>query len=105
MAVTVTNALDVPYRIVGNQKETVFDVTFDASYQNGGEPLTVEALGLNYMERATCTIQKVAGTVNVANATYEESEGKIHLFDETPAEVASEANVNGVVVRVVARGH
>lgn len=96
------NVLGVPYRIVGNQKETVYDATFDSSYLEGGEVCLPSDLGLNVVERTTCTIQKVAGSVNVTAAgRYEE---KLHLFDETPGEVAGAANVAGVVVRVVARG-
>lgn len=105
MSVTVANVLDLPYRIVGKQKETVTDVTFDESYTEGGEALTPANLGLNRVERATCTIQAVEGSVNVANAAYDDEEELVHLFDETPAEVAKEANVKGVVARVVARGY
>lgn len=103
MALSASNVLSVPYRIVGNQKETCYDVTFDSKYLEGGESCPASLLGLNNIERSTCTIQKVGGTVNVtAVSRYEE---KLHLFDETPAEVASEADVSNIVVRVVARGN
>lgn len=103
MALTFTNVLSVPYRIVGNQKETVYDVTFDSKYLEGGESATAANLGLNNIERSTWTVQKVGGTVNVASVSrYEE---KLHLFDETPAEVASEADVSNIVVRGIARGN
>jgi len=103
MSLTFTNVLPVPYRIVGNKKKTVYDVTFDSSYLSEGETCSPANLGLNAVEYSKCAVQKVAGTVNVANASrYEE---KLHLFDETPAEVASEANVEGVVVRVEAYGN
>ena len=105
MAVSVENALELPYRIVGSQKETVTDVTFDNKYLEGGETLTAANLGLSHVEQATCTIQEVAGEVNVASAAYDEAEELLHLFNETPAEVASEADVEGVVVRVVAKGY
>jgi len=102
MALTFTNVLEIPYRIVGNQKETVYDVTMDNSYAEGGETVTPANLGLNSIERSTWSIQKVSGSVNVAAASrYEE---KLHLFDETPAEVAGAANVEGMVLRAVARG-
>lgn len=105
MSVSVENVLDLPYRIVGNQKETVYDVTFDSSYTEKGEALTRAQLGLNRIERATCTIEAVKGEVNVASASYDEDEQLIHLYNETPAEVASEGNVEGMVVRVVSRGY
>jgi hypothetical protein len=105
MAVSAKNVLGVPYRIVGNQKESVYDVTMDSSYTEKGEALTRAALGLNNIERAVCTINAVKGTVNVVSASYDPTEQLLHLYDETPAEVASEANVEGMVVRVVARGN
>lgn len=105
MSVSVANVLSVPYRIVGNQKEICCDVTFDSSYTEKGEALTRAQLGLNNIERATCTINAVKGSVNVVSASYDPTEQLIHLYDETPGEVASEANVEGMVVRVVARGN
>jgi hypothetical protein len=103
MALSASNVLSVPYRIVGNQKETCYDVTFDNSYLEGGEACAPSLLGLSNIERTTCTIQKVGGTVNVVAASrYEE---KLHLFDETPAEVASGADVSNIVIRCVARGN
>lgn len=105
MAVSVANKLGLPYRIVGAQKETVRDVTFDSKYTEGGEALTAADLGLNVVEHAECHVQSVGGSVNVASASYDEDEELIHLFDETPGEVASEADVSEVVVRVVAKGH
>lgn len=103
MALSASNVLSVPYRIVGNQKETCTDVTFDNSYLEGGESCPASLLGLNNVERSTCSVQKVGGTVNVTAASrYEE---KLHLFDETPAEVASAADVSNIVIRVVARGN
>lgn len=106
MAVSVANVLEnnLPYHIVGNKKEVCRDVTFDSKYQEKGEPLTRAELGLNSIEFATCTINAVAGSVNVASASYDPKEQLIHLYDETPKEVASEADVKDVVVRVVARG-
>lgn len=103
MSVTVANVLDLPYRLVGKQKETCTDVTFDNKYLSEGETLAAATLGLSRIERATCNIQKVGGTVDVASAAWEAD--KIHLYDQTPAEVASEADVSGIVVRVVARGY
>lgn len=106
MSVTVTNKLALPYHLDDGRKKTVRDVAFDSSYAEGGEPLTASELGFpSAVEYATCTIQEIGGSVNVASAAYDEAEGLIHLFDETPAEVAKEANVEGVVVRVVAYGY
>lgn len=104
MALTNANVLDLPYRVVGSQREVVYDCTFDSKYLTGGESLTPADLGLNYFERVVCSIQKIGGTVNVANASYDKAAKTLQLFDETPAEVASEADVSTIVVRVEARG-
>ena len=105
MAVTVTNILSVPYRIVGNRKETVNDVEFDSSYLEKGETLTKAQLGFtSFVDSSIATIKAVKGTVNVASAHYEKAKEVLHLYDETPAEVASEANVEGMVIQVTARG-
>lgn len=103
MSVSVANVLPVPYRIAGNKKKVVYDVTCDNKYLEGGETLAPATVGLSEIEHAECTIQKVGGTVNVASASWEAS--KLHLYDETPAEVASEADVSNIVVRLVAEGH
>lgn len=105
MSVTVTNVLEVPYRITGNKKKTVRDVEFDSSYTEKGEALTKAQLGLSNVEYSTEQIRAIKGSVNVANASYDSAKELIHLYDETPGEVASEANVEGVVVRVEAFGN
>jgi len=103
MAVTATNALSPPYRVEGNRKKTVYNVKFDSSYLAEGETLDKTSVGLaNTFDHAICTIKKPAKTVNVAQAFYDGS--KIKLFDETPAEVASEADVEGLEVQVVSWG-
>lgn len=105
MAVSVEAMLSPPYRITGNRKETVTNVTFDSSYLEKGETLTKQQLGFtSFVDSAISVVKEVKGTVNVANAHYERSKEVLHLFDETPAEVASEANVEGVVVQVTAQG-
>lgn len=102
MAVTATNALPLPYRIEGNKKKTVYDVAFDEKYLEKGETLAPSTVGLNVFETATCDVKKVGGSVNVASAYYDGE--KIHLWDETPGEVASEADVSGIEVRVTSWG-
>lgn len=105
MSLTVSNALDVPYRIQGNQKRTSHDCVFDESYPKGGESLTLSQLGLpNQMEDYNARIIDVAGTVNVANVKYDETNEKLILLDETPAEIADAANVKDVKVRFTALG-
>jgi hypothetical protein len=107
MALTIANALPVPYRIVGNQKKVVKDVTFDNSYLESGEPLTATELGLNVIEYATCSVIKgsESSTLRPTNAEYTVSTGKIHLIDSaTGKEVESTKDMSKVVVRVEAYG-
>jgi hypothetical protein len=106
MSVTVANPLSPPYRRVGNRKETVTNVTMDSSYKSGGEEVTFAQLGFSsFVEPGSiATIKSLKGTVNVASAAYDETKKLLHLYDETPAEVASEANVEGMVIQIVARG-
>ena len=102
MSVTATNVLPVPHRIDGNLKRTVYDVKFDSSYLAEGETLASSSVGLSSFETATATVKKPAKSVNVAQVYYDGS--KIHLYDETPGEVASEADVYGLKVRVTSCG-
>ncbi|MGH2941060.1 MAG: hypothetical protein ACRDPE_23420 [Solirubrobacterales bacterium] len=108
MAVTATNALQVAYRIVGNQKKTVFNVAFDSSYESEGEPLTRAQLGLNSIEYSDVTI--LAGSESeefpVSSGTYDPVAQKIHLQNgKTSKEVASTKNVEKVVARVESYGN
>lgn len=103
MSVTVTNVLSPPHRIEGNRKKTVYDAVFDSSYTSEGEALAKTSVGLsNTFDHAICQIKKPAKSVNVAEAFYDGT--KIHLYDETPAEVASEADVEGLEVRITSWG-
>lgn len=106
MSVSTANVLDVPYRVVGNQKKTVTDVTFDSSYPTGGETVTPANLGLTYVEYAeTNVITATGGGVNVTNAKYDKANQKTLLYDETPAEVANTSDVSTTVVRHTAFGY
>lgn len=79
-------------------------LTFDSKYVTGGESLTAASLGLQSVDHAIANIKTVAKEVNVASAFYDKATEKVLLFNETPAQVASEADVEGVVVEVTAFG-
>ena len=102
MAVSTT--VDKTPQVPGAQRFSVSSVTFDSKYVTGGEPLTAAELGLTRVDWAIATVKKVGGTVNVAQAVYNVEKSTLQLFDETPAEVASEADVSNIVVQVVAFG-
>jgi len=91
--------------VPGAERVSVTTVTFDNKYVTGGEPVTAANLGLKKVRFAICTIAAVGGTVNVASAHYVPATGLLLLFDETPAQVASEADVSNIKVQVVAFGH
>lgn len=104
MALTNVNALEVPYRVVGNRREVVYDCTFDNKYATGGESLTPADVGLNFIERATCSLGARTGSLNASGgATYNKETQKLLLYAAT-AEVASEADASGITIRVVAQG-
>ena len=108
MGVTAVNALTIPYRIVGHRKETVYDVTLDESYAEGGESLTAANLGLNYVEPGVvCQITNGPEAEKwVGEANYTATTEKLHLQDvKTGKELAKETDTSKVVVRVTARGH
>lgn len=105
MALTVTNVLPLPYRVVGNQKETAYDVTFDESYAEGGEPITNAELGLSIIERTQCDVRNgsESETNPVDNGYHKEL--KLHLIDgKTSKEMAKEKDMSKVVLRVISRG-
>lgn len=105
MALSFTRRGSTPYTIVGAQKRTVTDCTFDSSYVTGGEVWTAANLGLNSVDTAHVGgLQATGAGVNVASAQVDLSAKTILLSDETPAQVANAADVSTTVVRVIAYG-
>lgn len=105
MSVSVSQVGSLPYYIVGAQKKTITDVALDSSYQSGGEPLPASSLRLNKVDYANAEIYSAATTtVNATSAGYDPTNALLHVYDETPAEVASTADLTGLVVRVTAYG-
>lgn len=105
MAITATKKHSRPYTVIGDDKLTVTDILFDSSYPTGGEAITAANLNLTTIDVAWVGgISIGTQTVNVASANVDLANSKIQLFDETPAEVASTADVSGTTVRVVAIG-
>lgn len=88
----------------GNLKLTVTPITFPTKYVVD-EALTAANLGLNRVVYGYAVLTSIGdGTVNVANVIYNYANGEIRLFDETPAQVAAEAEAKGVKALVVAYG-
>lgn len=90
--------------VQGNKRVTFSTVTFDSSYPTGGESVTAAQLGLSKVDWATPTVKTIGGTVNVANVTYDRTNSKFKVYDETPAEVANTADLSTLVVEVRAEG-
>lgn len=108
MAVSTKNVLTVPYRIVGNQKETVNDVTCDSSYEEGGEALTFAQLGLNNIEFTMSNLRNSSEleATPVCAGFYDMTVQKIKLIDgKTGKELAGTKDASKCVVRVIARGN
>jgi hypothetical protein len=102
-AVTV-GTQPVPPGVPGNRKVTVTPITFPAEYVVD-EDLTPADLGLKRVDFGYAVLTGIGtGTVNIANVVYDYANDKIRLFDETPAQVAAEAEVKGPTALVVAYG-
>lgn len=88
----------------GNLKLAVLPVTYPTKYVQD-EPLAPADFGLNRIDYGHAVITGIGtGAVNVANVIYDYTEGTLILVDETPAQVAAEAEVKGVEVLVFAYG-
>lgn len=88
----------------GDKRVTFTSVTFDNSYPTGGEPITAAQLGLSRVDFALCNIKAVGGTVNVANAYFDQANMKIKIYDETPAEAGNTSDYSTLTVVVMAVG-
>lgn len=94
--------------VPGKAKLTVTKVTFDNSYQEGGEPLTATQLGLRRVVYSQCQIINGSeeATVRPTNCFYTPSTAKIHLIDSaTGKEVASTKDMSKCVAEVFAWGY
>lgn len=102
MAVSVSRITDAQVP----RFRTVTDVTLDSSYQEGGEPLTAEQLGLATVERAECFMKNGSESEEyVAWAFYEPAKSLLHLYSaKTGKEVVATKDLSKVVVRVTAMG-
>lgn len=101
MALTFTKVYD---DVVGSRRQTITDVTMDNSYLSGGEPVTPANLRLGQFDHAICNIKSISGTVNVAEAFLDTGTQLLHVYDETPGEVASTNDLSNVVIRITAYG-
>lgn len=88
----------------GNLKMAVLPITFPTKYVQN-EPLPPSAFGLGRVDHGYAVIAGLGtGAVNVANVIYDYEAGTLILVDETPAQIAAEAEVKGVEVLVYAFG-
>lgn len=99
------SAANVDSNVFGSRRVTVTDITLDSSYPTGGEAVTAANLGLSTVLFAICNVKAVSGTVNIANAYYDQANSKLKIYDETPGEVANAADLSSNVVRVLAFGY
>lgn len=97
---TVTNVK--PIGVPGDLWYAVNEVTLDTSYPTGGEAISLQDLGFGPEAVhlfTIATIKTPAGEVNQTNVNYDGS--KLLVYNETPAQVANEANLNGTKVQLV----
>lgn len=100
---TVRNAGDVH----GNQRITVTDVTMDASYVTGGEPVTAAQLGLNFVHIAVGSLVSGAAGAAVEYVPLPQTDGSVLLRANAASgvQVANAVDLSSNVVRVVAFGY
>lgn len=90
--------------VPGSLKMAVLPVTFPTKYVQN-EDLKPADFGFTQVKHGYAVITGIGtGTVNVANVIYDYENDKLRLYDETPAQVAAEAEVKGVEVLVYAWG-
>lgn len=105
MAIAASAKFVRSYTVLGDEKLTVTDLTFDSAYVTGGEAVAAVDLGLNTIHTAWIGgLQATGAGVNVSSAFFDLANSTVLLFNETPAEVADTADVSTTVVRVVAIG-
>lgn len=91
--------------VPGDLKLAVLPITFPTKYVQN-EDLKPSAFGFARVKYGWAVITGIGtGTVNVANVIYNYKTGKLILVDETPAQIAAEAEVKGVEVLVFAYGN
>jgi hypothetical protein len=96
-----TVAID-DHRWVGNQREVTADVTFDASYTSGGEPIAASDLNLGRIENVTIESGLTDGGLPVE---WDDDTGALVVYDASHSEqAAGAAAVDGEVVRLRVKG-
>ena len=89
----------------GNLKMTVTPITFPTKYLQA-DKLTAANVGLKRVKYGYAVLTGIGegNTVNIANVIYDPKAETLKLFDETPAEVANEAEVKKPTALVFAFG-
>jgi hypothetical protein len=88
----------------GNLKMTVTPITFPTKYLQA-DKLTPADVGLERVAYGYAVLTGIGeGAVNIANVVYDPAEETLKLFDETPKEVADEAEVKKPTCLVFAFG-
>jgi len=90
------------HRWVGNQREVTADVTFDASYTSGGEPIAASDLNLGTIENVTIESGLTDGGLPVE---WDDDSGVLVVYDASHSEqAAGAAAVDGEIVRLRVKG-
>lgn len=88
----------------GNLKMTVTPITFPTKYLQA-DKLTPADVGLERVVYGFAVLTSISnGAVNIANVIYDPAAETLKLFDETPAELANEAEVKKPTCLVFAYG-
>jgi hypothetical protein len=111
MAITATrvkqgHGKNLPWITDGHMTRTVTDVAFTTAYTDLGEPLTATDLGLRRVSHASAEpTYNVTNAVPASFAGYDPATSLLHVYDHTPAELATATgDATGLTIRVVAWG-
>ena len=88
----------------GNLKLAVLPITFPEKYLQA-DTLTPADFGLERVAYGFAVLTGIgSGAVNIVDVIYDYTNGTLKLYDETPAEVANEAEVKKPTALVFAYG-
>ena len=95
MALTIA---PVSVGVAGNRRVVVADVTFDSSYDSGGEAFTPALLGLTVIETVLC---EDSGTETIV---YDRANGKLRIYTADGTEQGTGTSAATIATRVTVRG-
>jgi hypothetical protein len=101
MALTFTK---VRHDVTNAGRLHVYDVTFDNSYQSGGEPVTPSNFGLRGSIQAIDAAFNGAVAANNRVITYDPANGVLHVWTALGTEATAASDQSAVTARCIVYG-